>query len=665
MKLSTLLYPFLQLGSLLSNHSIPNERKPTSSVESRQINSAQSHSETAQTHRPYASINDQLKYWSIHSDPTHNVSATIRDWYQNKFYKNDADAIKHRQQRALAKSHQATAHHVDLSETEIFQLFGMSPDSPNHEVAVTNQTITDLSAIDTSAEQSSATVYDLTQTYIDSKMIKTNNKISEALMGDYLDYPTKLDLSYTTEASTDCSTETIASIDQAAQHISQHTQFSLSKIEDGQPADIHINLIKPTQKKYIGSGNTQKMKNSFYEKIFFGTVLGDSTNFTQQQIANIVDTTRSRYADRASIGLYLCHPLVTPDLAWLISAHEFLHAFGLQDIVWAGLRASIEESKQEAIRTGDTNRQDLISGIESGLLSKQLVILENTIMAYQAIPIVPEGFTEKHTAYPRSLMPYDIATLDSIANWVRQQNNITDNPLKNKSPYRGDTLYRFIPDNNAIEIDDDHQTRNVVLPNQAGYMQMTVIDPNGYDTFDFREFHKGVKVDLTMNGVTTYDARALARSRAVKTLPNNTIEYSDYFARGNIYLPASINQDYLIERVFGGSGNDVIIGNQLDNDFYPGRGHDVVTGGQGKDKFFFKPGDHKLMITDFDIAHDVIVLHPDCGLTNFNEVQRHLYTKANGDVKLHFPHHHTDSIILQGIRAASRLRPENFLYHRY
>lgn len=63
----------------------------------------------------------------------------------------------------------------------------------------------------------------------------------------------------------------------------------------------------------------------------------------------------------------------------------------------------------------------------------------------------------------------------------------------------------------------------------------------------------------------------------------------------------------LIERLYTGDGNDVLIGNSAANSIWAGRGNDVQTGGAGADRFLFGRNSGSDAITDF-MSDDKIVL---------------------------------------------------------
>lgn len=69
----------------------------------------------------------------------------------------------------------------------------------------------------------------------------------------------------------------------------------------------------------------------------------------------------------------------------------------------------------------------------------------------------------------------------------------------------------------------------------------------------------------------------------------------------------------------GGKGRDVLVG---------GADRDQATGGMGADRFVFSPGDHRLWVTDFGRGHDVVDLR-EFGLAGFGELRAAAHDVAN------------------------------------
>lgn len=73
---------------------------------------------------------------------------------------------------------------------------------------------------------------------------------------------------------------------------------------------------------------------------------------------------------------------------------------------------------------------------------------------------------------------------------------------------------------------------------------------------------------------------------------------------GNDTLNGGIGNDTLI----GGNGNDILNGGSGNDIMRGGDGFDTATGGAGADQFQFAPGDDTLVITDFQLGVDDLVL---------------------------------------------------------
>lgn len=68
-----------------------------------------------------------------------------------------------------------------------------------------------------------------------------------------------------------------------------------------------------------------------------------------------------------------------------------------------------------------------------------------------------------------------------------------------------------------------------------------------------------------------------------------------------------IRPDTWIENVFGGRGNDVLVGNALDNIIRGGAGHDGLKGGGGNDTFVMCWDNGQDVITDFDSGDQILL----------------------------------------------------------
>ncbi|OOG63093.1 metallopeptidase [Sinorhizobium sp. A49] len=188
--------------------------------------------------------------------------------------------------------------------------------------------------------------------------------------------------------------------------------------------------------------------------------------------------------------------------------------------------------------------------------------MEYTVMSYSSYPgaSLYDGYTNETWGFAQSLMMYDIAALQHLYG-------------ANYSTQSGNTVYSW------------SQTTGEMFINGIGQgapgdnrIFLTVWDGGGTDTYDFSNYTTGVKVDLQPGGWTTTSATQVA--------------YLNYDgskqAVGNIANALLHNNDTrsLVENAIGGSGNDGLNGNILDNILVGGLGHDTLRGGGGSDILF-------------------------------------------------------------------------------
>ena len=104
-------------------------------------------------------------------------------------------------------------------------------------------------------------------------------------------------------------------------------------------------------------------------------------------------------------------------------------------------------------------------------------------------------------------------------------------------------------------------------------------DTSGNDTIKLDNFQKGCTVDLNPGAYST-------------------IVCNDWSLSDNLGIAYNTS----IENVIGGSGNDIIIGNDLGNQISGGMGFDTLSGGGGSDVFLFKTSE--LSNSNFDTIKD-------------------------------------------------------------
>jgi serralysin len=131
----------------------------------------------------------------------------------------------------------------------------------------------------------------------------------------------------------------------------------------------------------------------------------------------------------------------------------------------------------------------------------------------------------------------------------------------------------------------------------------TIWDGGGIDTIDAS--NQGISVTINLNP---------------GTFSNLGSEYdgSWYSASNNLAIASGVT----IENAIGGAGNDILIGNTVDNYLFGGSGNDTIVGGSGYDSLtgetgndtfvlgessnVFYQGDEYAVITDFDWQYDYI-----------------------------------------------------------
>ena len=103
------------------------------------------------------------------------------------------------------------------------------------------------------------------------------------------------------------------------------------------------------------------------------------------------------------------------------------------------------------------------------------------------------------------------------------------------------------------------------LSDDSGSKILTLIDGGGIDRIDMSELSFGALLDLKPSGSSSAG-----------------ISPSGYVAINNIY----IHPNTVIEDVVGSRQDDVLLGNDANNQFYPGLGNDYIDGGEGIDTVF-------------------------------------------------------------------------------
>jgi serralysin len=183
--------------------------------------------------------------------------------------------------------------------------------------------------------------------------------------------------------------------------------------------------------------------------------------------------------------------------------------------------------------------------------------MEWTVMSYNSSTSAEfSGYTNETWGYAQSLMIYDIAAMQHLYG-------------AEFTTYSGSTTYTWNPNTGEMLIDGAAQGS----PGGNKIFQ-TVWDGGGTDTYDFASYSADLNVDLRPGQWTITSAAQLA-----------ILDWQGTKAVGNIANALQYKGDVrsLIENAIGGSGNDVITGNQVGNQLTGGAGKDTLAGASGND----------------------------------------------------------------------------------
>ena len=181
--------------------------------------------------------------------------------------------------------------------------------------------------------------------------------------------------------------------------------------------------------------------------------------------------------------------------------------------------------------------------------------------------------------YPWAYQQYDILALQNMygANFGPTSNN-------------GNTQYQFNPTTGEMTIVGNFDTSPNTIQTGASLRAkifLTIWDGGGFDVYDFRNYSNDMEIDLRPGNWSTFSTAQLARLG------------KGIFAEGNIANALQFNGDprSLIEAAWGGSGDDVITGNQANNQLAGYNGNDTLNGLTGADDLYGMAG-NDLMYVD-------------------------------------------------------------------
>jgi serralysin len=192
---------------------------------------------------------------------------------------------------------------------------------------------------------------------------------------------------------------------------------------------------------------------------------------------------------------------------------------------------------------------------------------EYSVMTYREFPGAMAGDGDDAFDHPTTFMMNDIQALQLMYGANYNYNS-------------GDTTYRWDPNTGEYFIDGV----GTGAP-ESNFILMTIWDGGGNDTYDMSNYTTNLDIDLAPGGWSTVSEIQLAN------LGSGGLGGADYLARGNI---ANALQDVnnptetlsLIENAWGGSGDDRITGNQVNNVLKGGGGADDLQGYLGNDTLY-------------------------------------------------------------------------------
>ncbi|MGI8526880.1 MAG: nidogen-like domain-containing protein, partial [Pseudolabrys sp.] len=204
---------------------------------------------------------------------------------------------------------------------------------------------------------------------------------------------------------------------------------------------------------------------------------------------------------------------------------------------------------------------DGLSGHPYGFLPHDHNSSEYSIMTYRSFPDAPQdnNIYARAGNFPQSLMQDDIAALQYMYGANFDHNS-------------GDTVYTFDAKTGEMFVDDAGQGAPA-----ANIIFRTVWDGGGEDTYDLSNYTTDLTIDLNPGASSVFSTAQLA---------NLDTQSNKHHAAGNVYNALLYNNDTssLIENAIGGSGNDKITGNQVDNKLDGMGGNDMLFGGDGNDR---------------------------------------------------------------------------------
>jgi len=213
--------------------------------------------------------------------------------------------------------------------------------------------------------------------------------------------------------------------------------------------------------------------------------------------------------------------------------------------------------------------------------------LEFTVMTYRPYIGGPTtGYTNEAFGFPQTFMMYDIAALQHIYGADFGFNN-------------GNTVYRWSPTTGEAFVNGVGQgAPGNGIGGSANRVFLTIWDGGGVDTYDFSNYSTNQLIDLRPGQWSLMSQTQRAN------LGNGQ------YAGGNVYNALQFQGDprSLIENAIGGSGSDVLTGNQVANSLTGGAGNDTLTGSEGNDTLDGGAGSDTAILTGLRSYYGVTLL---------------------------------------------------------
>jgi Ca2+-binding RTX toxin-like protein len=175
---------------------------------------------------------------------------------------------------------------------------------------------------------------------------------------------------------------------------------------------------------------------------------------------------------------------------------------------------------------------------------------------------------EDDAGYAQSLMLLDIAALQHMYGANFESN-------------ADDTEYTFSQTTGETFIDGVSQGTP-----DANVIFRTIWDGDGVDHYNLSNYTTDLRIDLTPGEASDFDVNSTAQ----------TVTTADGVVDGQVYSARQYLGDErsLIENATGGSGDDLLIGNQADNGLVGGVGEDTLQGNDGNDQLLGETGNDLL-----------------------------------------------------------------------